>query len=230
MHTHKSIGILGGMGPDASAALYTLLIEKARTDFGATRNEDYPDILLHSIPVPDFITNKDNVPAALAMLQASVRGLTPLCSCFGIACNTAHLLLSELQSETTVPFVSMIDAVAKEVKKKGYKKVGLMATPTTFRSHLYQKSLQTDCQVITPSEAQVDELGAIVNEILAGGFATTQSRLVEIADSLRAQGSEAIVLGCTELPLVFPHTYELPVLSSLDALSTALLSVFYPTR
>ncbi len=228
MNKQKSIGILGGMGPDASAALYTLLIEKARTDFGATRNEDYPDILLHSIPVPDFITNKDNVPAALTMLQASVRGLTPLCSCFGIACNTAHLLLPELEQETSVPFVSMIEAVAAEVRKRGYKKVGLMATPTTFRSRLYQESLQTDCAVITPSETQVDELGNIVNEILAGGFATTRNRLIEIADDLRSQGSEAIVLGCTELPLVFPHTYMLPVLSSLDALSTALLRVFYP--
>lgn len=227
MKTKKSIGILGGMGPDASGELYKIMIEKARTQFSATRNEDYPDIILHSIPVPDFITNKDNVPPALAMLQHSVKGLSPLCSCFGIACNTAHLLLPELQSVTNVPFVSMIDAVSEVTKKAGYKKVGLMATPTTFRSRLYQNSLRESCEVVTPTDDQVAMLGVIVNEVLAGDFSATQAKLSEIAQTLLHQKIDAVILGCTELPLIFPKEFPVPVISSLDTLAEALLTHFY---
>lgn len=224
----KSIGILGGMGPDASVQLYQIMIELARSKFKAQENQDYPDIIIHSVPVPDFITNKQNVPVALAMLQKSVRQLGPTCGVFGIACNTAHLLLNDLRPQTDTPFISMIESTAKKVVNDGFKKIGLLATPTTFRSQLYQNALQQyDVQVITPDDAQIDELGEIVQAILAGDFNQSPQRLVAIADVLVKQGAEVIILGCTELPLVFPSEFSIPVVSSLDVLADTLLERFY---
>ncbi len=224
----KSIGILGGMGPDASASLYQKMISLARTQFGAETNEAYPDIILHSVPVPDFITEQKNVPPAREMLLRSVAALSPSCVCFGIACNTAHLLLPDLQKSTSVPFVSMIEAVTQQIKERGYKRVGLLATPTTFHSELYQKSIGSLAEVCVPTDAQVTQMGVIVNKVLAGDFTQTAKELVMIADELTAQGCEAIVLGCTELPLIFPmESYKLPTISSLDCLAQALLSVYY---
>ncbi|MBP7774703.1 amino acid racemase [Candidatus Woesebacteria bacterium] len=226
----KSIGILGGMGPDASASLYLKMIEKARTQFGAEKNDEYPDIILNSVPVPDFISNKKNMPRALKMLEHSVDVISPACICLGIACNTAHLLIPELQKRTPVPFVSMIEAVSHEVKKRKYKKVGLLATPTTFHSGMYQTSIGHSAEVLVPTDAQVNEMGEIVNQVLAGDFVNTPKKLVKIADELKERGCEAIVLGCTELPLVFPDTYVLPSLSSLDFLTQALLEVYYAQK
>lgn len=224
----KSIGILGGMGPDASAQLYRIMIELARTKYQAQENQDYPDIVLHSVPVPDFISKKQNVPIALAMLQSSVRQLGPTCRVLAIACNTAHLMLSDLQSQTDTPFVSMIESTAKKVVNDGHKKIGLLATPTTFRSQLYQNALQLyDVQVITPDDAQIYELGEIVLSILAGDFNQSPQRLVAIADVLVKQGAEVVILGCTELPLVFPKKFSIPVVSSLDVLADTLLERFY---
>lgn len=224
----KSIGILGGMGPDASAQLYKVMIELARTKYKAQKNQDYPDIILHSVPVPDFITNEDNVPAALSLLQESVHQLGPLCSVFGIACNTAHLLINRLQSETTTPFVSMIETTTQKVIDGGYKKIGLLATPTTFRSKLYQNALKLhDVDILTPTDDQIDQLNNIVQSILAGDFDKSPKRLVEITSSLVRQGAEVIILGCTELPLVFPKDFSIPVYSSIDVLAYTLLEKFY---
>lgn len=224
----KSIGILGGMGPDASAQLYKIMIELARTKYAAQENQDYPDIILHSVPVPDFITNKSNVPAALTMLQESVRQLGLVSSVLGIACNTAHLLIEELQSETTTPFVSMIEATAQKVVDDGYKKIGLLATPTTFRSKLYQNALKRyNVEIITPTDEQIDQLGDIVQSILAGDFNQSSQRLVAIANELVQQEAETAILGCTELPLVFPKTFAIPTYSSLDVLADTLLEKFY---
>lgn len=229
MHENKkSIGVLGGMGPDASARLYQIMIELARTKYQAQENQDYPDIMIHSVPVPDFVKNKENVPVALAMLQKSVRQLGPTCGVLGIACNTAHLLLNDLRSQTDTPFISMIESTAKKVVNDGYKKIGLLATPTTFRSQLYQKALQQyGVRVITPDDAQIDELGEIVQSILAGDFNHSPQRLVDIANLLVEQGAETVILGCTELPLVFPKAFSVPTTSSLAVLADVLLERFY---
>lgn len=224
----KSVGILGGMGPDASAQLYKIMIELARTKYNARENQDYPDILLHSVPVPDFITNKENVTEALKMLQKSVQQLGPLCEVLGIACNTAHLLLRELQSQTNTPFVSMIESTAEKVVMEGYEKIGLLATPTTFKSKLYQQALEKHpVKVITPTDDQTNKLGDIVQAILAGDFEKSPKRLSAIADKLVDQGAEVVILGCTELPLVFPREYRIPVVSSLDVLADTLLGIYY---
>src|SRR3989344_3827305 len=82
----NAIGILGGMGPDASARLYQLMIEMARSEFGARKNEDYPEIVLQSIPVPDFISDTKRAEEAVFMLKERVRRLAHLdVGCLGLA-------------------------------------------------------------------------------------------------------------------------------------------------
>ncbi len=72
-NTKKAVAVLGGMGPDASARLYQRMIELAREEFGAKENEDYPEIILHSIPLPDFITQENKQKQSLTMLAEKVR-------------------------------------------------------------------------------------------------------------------------------------------------------------
>ena len=228
----KSIGVLGGMGPDASAYFYKILIDKARSNFHAVKNEDYPDIILHSVPVPDFITNQKHINKALSMLKESVKHIAPFCSVVGIACNTAHLLLDELQSIIDTPFISIIEETAKYIKKSGYKQIGLLATPTTFRLNLYQKAFKNNgVRIFIPESSEIDELGKIVNAIVSGNFSkTTTSHIKKIADNLISRGAKAIVLGCTELPIIFPSNYQVPVVNSLDVLANRLLAYYYGRR
>lgn len=225
----NTIGILGGMGPDASARLYQLMISMARDEFGVRKNEEYPELVIHSIPVPDFIADMSKAEEAMFMLKDRVRDLSKLkLSCMALACNTVHTALVDLQQETDVPFVSIAEVVADEAKKRGYSRVGLLASPTTIYSGIYESEMRAkNIETVVPDSGQIEDLGKIIKGIVAGEFKPAKDKLLKMADRLKKKGIEAIVLGCTELPLVFPKNYSLPVLDSTELLARALLKRYY---
>ena len=137
----SSIGILGGMGPQASAHLVSLLVELSAKEFGAKNCDEFPEIILASIPVPDFISDKKNKETALEILKHRIKLMDKMnVSIFAIACNTAHILLDQLKLTSNKSFVSMIDEIVKIVRSAGIKRIGLLASPTTFQSGLFQKA------------------------------------------------------------------------------------------
>ena len=226
----QAIGILGGMGPEASGYLYRLLIEKAISDFGAKHNDDFPEILLYSIPVPDFISSDEQKGKALSMLEERVRLLNKTTiSSLAIACNTAHILLPQLKKISNAPFVSMIDAVVDRVKKAGIKQVGILGTPSTIRSKLYQHALEKEgIAVVVPDEKDFAFMENVIRNVIRGKISKIDANvLVSLANKLKKRGAEGIILGCTELPLVFPNKYTLPVYNSVEILAVALLRKYY---
>lgn len=143
------IGILGGMGPQASARLVQILVEMSTKEFGAKNCDDFPEIVLDSIPIPDFISDKKNKKVGLKMLKERVKRMSHMqVGIFAISCNTAHILLDQLRlvskahfiSRGKNLFISMIDEIVKEVRRCGIKKAGLLASPTTFESGIFQKA------------------------------------------------------------------------------------------
>ncbi|CAN5167599.1 amino acid racemase [soil metagenome] len=226
----KAIGVLGGMGPEASVYLYKTLIELSISEFGAANNSEFPEIILDSVPVPDFISSDKDKLKANKMLQIRVKQLSlmPL-ACFGIACNTAHMLLPDLQAMTSVPFVSMIDAVVNEVKKNKLQKVGILGTPSTLRSGLYHKALSKQgIKAVSPEEKEFPILERAIRNVIGGVTSKQDAKaLRELANSLKEQGAEGIILGCTELPLVFPSNFTLPIYNSVTILARDLLRRYY---
>ncbi len=150
-------------------------------------------------------------------------------SYLSIACNTAHVLLPELRKVSKVPFISMIDETTGRVHKDGITKVGLLGTPLTIKYGLYQAALRKKrISVVAPSEKQIIMLERIIRNVLKGKAVIEDGEnLTQIADDLRMQGAEGIVLGCTELPLVFPRKYSLPVYNCVEILVMALLKKYY---
>ncbi len=228
MKNNKALYILGGMGPEASIYLYKLLIDSAIKDYKAKHNNDFPEIILHSVPVPDFISDDKSRNKALGMLEQRVRQIKKGL-CISIACNTAHILLSQLQKNTKIPFVSMIDETAKQIHAKGYKKIGLLATPSTLRYSLYQNALNNfGISTLIPSKNEIKILEQVIRNVLKGEILSKDTlKLKKIAYNLQNRGSQAIILGCTELPLVFPKTFKLPVYNSLKVLAQKLLQIYY---
>lgn len=230
MGAKKSICILGGMGPEASVYMYKMLIDLSIRYFGAKNNDDFPEIVLYSIPVPDFISNDKKKYAALEMLQERVEKLNKLdLSCIGIACNTAHVLLPDLQKISRIPFVSMIDEVVSVIKKENKHKVGLLGTPSTFRSSLYQdKLIKVGIETLLPVVAEYKILEKVIRNVIAGVNSSHDTKeLLLIADKFVYKGAEGVILGCTELPLAFPVNYNLPVYNSVAILAMALLRNYY---
>lgn len=221
----KIIGVLGGMGPQASAEFYRILIEKSTQEFQLASNDDFPEIVIDSIPVPDFISNTKNMHEARTLLLDRVKrlnafGVGQLC----IPCNTAHLLIDDLRQVSSVPIVSILEQMRKVVENKGYKNVGLFASPTTLRMNLYDV-FPKDIRVIPADEEIRSKLNTIIRGVISGkDRATLRKKLTDIAvPFIKTHAIDALILGCTELPLVAPIGLSVPVISSLDVLASSVL-------
>lgn len=113
------------------------------------------------------------------------------------------------------------------IKHSKLDKIGLMGSSITIKSNLYQKELKkTNIKIVLPSKTKIMILEKIITEIVAGDYSNSQ-KIIEIADNLKSHGAEGIILGCTELPLVFPKKYSLPVFDSLEILADKLLKNYY---
>lgn len=220
------ICILGGMGPQASARLLTVLVDRC-ANLGAKNDSDFPEIIVDSIPVPDFIADTKNVPKVKKELIKRVKLLdkfNPLC--FAIACNTVHILLSELQQVTNTPFVSIVDEITREIRVRGFNKVGLMASPTTIATDLFGDSLsQSGIETFVPTDGDIEKIEGVIRRVLGSKSSIRDGELLAaVANSLISKGAEGVILGCTELPLIFPRNFKKPIFDSLEILADALLT------
>ena len=233
MKNKGAIAILGGMGPAASAKMLDVMVSMVSKEFGAKEGEDFPEIIVDSIPIPDFISDKRKLASARMMLKSRVINMNKLnVSCLAMACNTAHLLVEELSAVSKVPFISMIDSVCDVVSARGLRTVGILATPSTINECLYQGALNMrKINFILPSENQILEIERIIRKIIAEDAGTSESRtLVNIASSLVLKGAQGIILGCTELPLIFPKDFSVNVFDSVELTSRTLLTRHFDGR
>ena len=166
-----AIGILGGMGPQASAHLLRLVVHNAPNHTTINLDTDFPEIVLLSVPVPNFITNKKHLRVAKNILIQRTRLLEQAgCTVNGIACNTAHLLLPDLQAATKTPFVSIPELVAVKIMQMGAKRVGLLATPNTLQSTLYDDALGASVKIVRPEKKIVNQIEKLIFKLLKGKF------------------------------------------------------------
>lgn len=225
MKFNKTILIIGGMGPQASLSLHKRLIDLSAQK-GAKNNDDYPEIIHVSIPVPDFINNSTNKDKALKMISSRL-------STFRksdideavIACNTVHALLPDIQKVLTLRPVSLIDATVDHVLNLGLARVGLLATPSTLQSKMYHNQLSGGgVGVIEPKLSTQIGVEKMIREII--GNATPKSMsgfLKRCLTGLKKDGAEKVVLGCTELSMISQEFSDDAVIDPLQIVAKKLL-------
>lgn len=227
----KTAGILGGMGPYASMTFYHSVIEISALRHGAVRNADYPHLLISNLPVPDLIASRESEDMAVKMVEEEIRRLALAGADFLVlACNTMHLFLDRFRRVSSIPFLSMVDAVIASVVRDGYSTVGILGSATSLQSDLYSRPLaDAGVRCVIPSLAEQELLSALIAENIAGNRNRQDERAVyAIVDRLRTQGAEALILGCTELPLIVAREHcSLPVYDSLRLLAETTCREIY---
>ncbi|MEE4265379.1 MAG: amino acid racemase [Desulfobacteraceae bacterium] len=229
----KAIGILGGMGPEATLDCFGKIIKNtpAKTD------REHLRVVMDSNPrIPDRIAailgrGESPVPA----LVAGCQGLEKAGADFIIIpCVTVHFFLPEIQAQSPLPILSIFDAVAEAVHRHlpGAGTVGLMGTSATIRAGFFQKRLAGDkIHTIVPDSAQQSKIVAAIKDIKDTGPSRTRaeitSDLIEAARSLidrEPHGADAIIAGCTEIPLVLGQEHlPVPYFDSLTILARAAI-------
>jgi aspartate racemase len=227
----KKIGIIGGVGPQATAFIYQKVMMSAQKNHNAKNNDDYPDLLIASVPIPDFISNKDDLAEAKRMLIEAAQNLERAgCQALCIGSNTVHILLNELQTQVSIPFISMVELVTNKCKELGYTKTALLGTPVLLSSGLYDNAFSKQgIDLIKPTEKQVDVCDAVIRSVIAGNDKIPNKKeYIDVITSMFEQGADVIILGCTELPLVLD--YEVlgkRVLSSDEILADGITEFCY---
>jgi aspartate racemase len=225
----RMLGVLGGMGPLASAQFMVRLTQLTP----AMRDQDHVPAVLWSEPrVPDRTVDQPSGDAdPLPWLLRGIDGLQRAgCGAIAMPCNTAHRWYDAMREASRVPILHIVDAAAAELHRSGAGtgRIGLMATQAALRMRLYQDRLAKlgwDC--IVPSQHEMDRLVTpAIRLVKLNRMVEAYAPLAAVARSLAERGAGSIVLGCTEIPLGIqagPQP-ELPIVDTIDALARASIA------
>jgi len=200
----RTIGVIGGMGPLATADLYRKIIEETP----AERDQDHLHVIIDADPaIPDRTAALlDGGPDPRPRLIAAARRLeTAGAGLLIIPCNTAHAFLPDIEAAVTIPALNMVREAAARIAgaAPGATRVGVLATAGTVRTGLYGRALAAHgLAAIYPDAAGQDEVSAGIAEVKGGHPEAAIDRFVEIARALADAGAEVLIAGCTEIPIV----------------------------
>ncbi len=221
------VGILGGMGPAATADFYTKIIAAT----SATRDQDHLHVVIWADPsVPDRTDallhgGADPMPLLLRGARALAADGADL---IAIPCNTAHAFLTVLARDVPVPFLDMMEETAAmvEIRYPRVERVGLLATTGTITVGLYQRAFATHhVEVAVPDDAHQQQVMTAIHRVKAGDTGADVTALVGAAATyLIGQGARLLIAGCTELPLVFTEgDAPVPVIDPTAVLAAAVV-------
>ena len=222
--TLLTVGVLGGMGPDATVDFMSKVISAT----SASSDQDHIRMLVdHNPHVPDrsaAITQDIGDPGPV--LAEMARRLQDAGSDFLVMpCNTAHAFQRDIEAAIDIPFVSIIDETVAACG--GIDAIGVLATVGCKASGIYQDAFAAKkVSAVLLDDAETDEFMQLISEIKSGDSgAGTAAGMRKLADALVARGAQGIVAGCTEIPLVLDSSMiDVPLFSSTDILAEATVA------
>lgn len=204
------LGILGGMGPQATQIFYQRVIDRTQADCD---QEHVPTLIWSDTQIPDRTAcilggQEDKV---FSRLLTSAKLLENAgCSVIAIPCNTSHYFVDKLAASVNIPILNMIKETVSRIRAMGTPKVGILATDGTVQMGLYQ----TECQaagltcLAPPPDIQRLVMSIIYDEIKRGEPGS-RDKFEQIDRAMRSLGCDCVILGCTELS-VYRTYHNLP--------------------
>ncbi len=224
----KTIGILGGIGPLASAETYMRLLLFSQKYYHSVQDYEYPHIILNSINIEGLdetgITDNQKVQnriiKEIKILEKAGSDV------IFIACNTVHLFYESMCREINIPILNLIEMTCDEVMAHGHKKIGILSSSTTNRLKLYKNPLnRRGITVMAPDKKEQQIIDSVIMNIMGGKNTQKDFRKLEkISKTFLKKGAEAVVVGCTELPIIInQEKVDFKVFDSMNiALKAAL--------
>lgn len=222
MSESKIVGVLGGLGPAATLDFYRKVVEATQ----ATTDQDHLHLLIDSDPtVPDRNAAFTGTgPSPGPQLARNARRLEAAGAEFLVmVCNGAHAWADEIQAAIDIPFVHIVDVTVAATARAApdARTVGVIATTTSLASRLYQRGFEAaGLRAVHPEGPELDRFMALMYRIKTGDTGPeSRAEMKSIAQQLIDRGAEAVIGGCTEVPLVLgSQDLEVPLIASTDAL------------
>lgn len=207
----KTIGMLGGMSWQSTVSYYQLLNTGIKNELGG----------LHSAKIAMVSVDFDEIErmqqlgdwsAAATALSAAAQSIEAAGADFLLICtNTMHKVAPEIEASISIPLLHIADTTGEKLIRDGHKKVGLLGTAFTMEQEFYKGRLSDkySIEVLTPNLSDRQIVHDIIYKELCLGIISDNSRVqyLRIINDLKSQGAEAIVLGCTEIPLLVQQAH-----------------------
>ena len=209
----KTVGIIGGIGPESTIEYYRSIISSYREQ---KQDGSYPSILINSIDVTKMLglIGENKLKEVTEYLVGEVQVLAKAGADFGVlAANTPHVVFDDISRQSLIPLISIVEATYKEAQTLSLKKLGLFGTRFTMQMKSYSDVFsRAEIMIVVPEAKDQDYIHEkYLSELVNGIFLPeTRKQLLAIVDRMIvAQGIEGLILGGTELPLILKeNTYN----------------------
>ena len=217
----KKIGLVGGTGPESTLMYYKKLNDEIDR---LTNGKAMPDVAIESVDFRrawEYVTTEDYEALSDYLAEKANALYNGGSEVIALTAGTMHIVYDEVSSKTPAKLISIPKAVADEVVRRGIKKVGLLGTIFTMEKDYMKKDLiDAGVEVFVPEKTERELVAKRILEELEVGIVkeeTLKEFCKIISDMRERDGIEAVILGCTELPLILNNdNCPLPVLDSVD--------------
>lgn len=226
----KVVGIIGGMGPLATVDLMNKIISYTP----AKKDQDHIHIIADNYSqIPDRTTailGKGTDPTPF-IVQSAQRLENAGADFLVMACNTAHFYFKSIKESVSIPILHMPFQTARFLHVNNMRRVGLLATDGTINTKLYQQSCQSyDINAIEPDKQMQKEVMEGIYAIKGSDLEKGRFYLSRVADKLLKRGAEAIIAGCTEIPLVLKSSQNISIIDPTEILAKSAIKTATETE
>jgi len=222
----KHIGIVG-VSSEGAALCYRTICAEAGGRLGA---HVHPEITLHNFNFAEILAaqNQEDWDELVALLVNSVKKLALVGADFAIIpANSVHIVFDEVARGSPIPLLNTIKVGAEECKRRGFRKVGVLGVGLTMERQLYREPLRIhSIEAVAPDKESQREISKIIYQEIVPARTNDQTtpRIINVIEQLRIAGCDAVILGCTELPLIINESNSpLPFVDSTRTLALRAL-------
>jgi aspartate racemase len=222
----QHIGIVAGSAEGAALCYRTICLEA----LAVMGEHNHPEITMNSIPLAEHMRHipSNDWEGLAGILAGSARKVAQAGADFAICPdNTYHQAFKYLITQSPIPWIHIAGAVAEEANQIGYRRLGILGTKYLLEGGVYPEALEKyGIESEIPGESDRQRINGIIFNELVNGIFAEESRLYfnAVSEGLKARGCDAVVLGCTEIPLIVrPDDTPLPTLDSTRLLARAAL-------
>lgn len=222
MKKYKKIGIIGGIGANASSFFLQILINKINQN-----NLGMPEIILDSIPIDDFISDESKILSGQKQLRKTVQQFNLLKPDIVVmCCNTAHIIYPEINKKAKFIFPSLINLVKNEISHSQCQKIGILGTSNTIKYQLYQDNSK---KILIPSLNLQNILEENIRLVIKSDFEKINYSVLssEINKFIKSNELDGLILGCTEIPIFFDKidlSKNITIFNSVELLADHLIN------
>ncbi|MFZ2126362.1 MAG: amino acid racemase [Candidatus Microsaccharimonas sp.] len=223
----KSVGIIGGLGPETTANFYLEVIFRCQQ----LNDNQRPSVVIGSVPLlfeieRDLIAHNTGIKRYIPFLQEEARKLEKSGVDFLVMpCNSLHVFIDEIRAAVSIPVLSIVEETIKYLNSKDIKKVGLISTSATIENKVYESKLsESGIEYVTPTDEQRSKIDTIIQRLVNGEHLDEDREfLIDTANSISKDVS-FVALACTDLQLLNPESNKVEIFDTMKILADSTVA------